>query len=57
MSFPPIISKRVVAVGDSYDAVFAESRQKYPDEMPYLVFIPHPADDMLPAPDSTVSGA
>ncbi len=41
-----IIFKRVVAVGDSYDQVLEEALRLFPEETPYLAFIP--AKDAAP---------
>ena len=35
-----IIHKKVVAVGETYDTVRAEADRLYPNEMPYLAYIP-----------------
>jgi hypothetical protein len=37
-----IIHKRVVASGGSYDGVLEKAQQLYPDETPYLAYIPTP---------------
>ncbi len=52
-----IINKRVVAVGNSYETVLAEAREKFPEEVPYLMFIPNPDDDASPTTDTTVTQA
>jgi hypothetical protein len=46
-----IIHKRVVAAGDTYEFVRAEAQKLYPDETPYLAFIPRTSDSQ-PTPDS-----
>ena len=35
-----IIHKRIVAAGDTYEFVREEAQRLYPDETPYLAFIP-----------------
>lgn len=35
-----IIHKRIVAAGDTYEFVREEAQKLYPDETPYLAFIP-----------------
>jgi len=35
-----IVHKQVVASGTSYDDVFRVAEELYPDEMPYIAYIP-----------------
>lgn len=51
-----IIHKRIVAAGDTYEFVREEAQRLYPDETPYLAFIP-PIAQSAPAaePDSAAS--
>jgi hypothetical protein len=45
-----IVHKRVVAAGDTYEFVREEAQKLYPDETPYLAFIPRASEGKL-APD------
>ncbi|HEY3330317.1 MAG TPA: DUF5678 domain-containing protein [Capsulimonadaceae bacterium] len=35
-----IVHKRVVAAGDSYDEVLKTATELFPDELPYIAYIP-----------------
>ncbi len=41
-----IIHKKVVAVGETYEDVRIEADKLYPNEMPYLAYIPDDAYDL-----------
>ncbi|HEX5323987.1 MAG TPA: DUF5678 domain-containing protein [Capsulimonadaceae bacterium] len=50
-----IVHKRVVAAGDTYEFVREEAQKLYPDETPYLAFIP-PVAAGRPASTDTPDG-
>lgn len=47
-----IIHKRIVAAGDTYEFVRAEAQKLYPDETPYLAFIPPVTPASQPSPEA-----
>jgi hypothetical protein len=51
-----IIHKRIVAAGDTYEFVREEAQRLYPDETPYLAFIPIVAQPTTP-PEQTPASA
>jgi hypothetical protein len=43
-----IVHKKVVAAGDSYEAVVEEAERLFPDETPYYAFIPEDKSNLPP---------
>jgi hypothetical protein len=35
-----IVRKRIIAVADTYESALAAAHAQFPDEMPYIAFIP-----------------